>query len=148
MPLRTKTGKIDRIAKKLLEGRLDEHWRGHIRERDNWTCRKCGKMKNRYSIEAHHIAKRRQVYARWEPLNGLSLCLPCHQWAELHPDAARVWACDELGEDTYDAVVTLARGTSGYRMHDLEDLEEAFKSGAPVSRVAEMLQEENMNNDI
>ena len=34
MPLRTKTGKIDRIAKKLLEGRLDEYWRGHIRERD------------------------------------------------------------------------------------------------------------------
>ena len=98
-------------------------------------------MKAPYSIEAHHIAKRRQVYARWEPLNGLSLCLPCHQWAELNPDAARVWACEELGEDTYDAVVTLARGTSGYRMHDLEDLEEAFKAGAPVSRVAEMLQE-------
>lgn len=140
MLVKRKTGKIDRKAKTNLMDRLDQHWRDQVRERDNWKCRKCGRKKNQWTLEAHHVAARRLMPTRWELLNGLSMCkLPCHDWVTNNPDEGRTWACEVLGEDPYNAVVTLARGVARYTMEDLEELLKAFKDGQPVSRVAEML---------
>jgi len=34
---------------------------------------------------AHHIIKRRFLKTRWDLKNGATLCLQCHDWAELNP---------------------------------------------------------------
>ena len=135
--MRRRNGQIEKKARALLEERLDGAWRGFVKDRDG-RCRRCGKKPR--ILEAHHIAKRRNMPTRWEPLNGVTLCAPCHDWVEWNPDESRIWACELLGEDTYNAVVTLARGIARYKIIDLEELEAAFKAGAPISRVAEMLE--------
>ena len=137
MPLRVKTGKVDRKARTLLEGRLDTRWSDYIKDRDA-KCRKCDKRTQ--TLEAHHIAKRGLMPTRWEPLNGVTVCIPCHSWVSWRTDEARIWACELIGEDTYNAIVTYARGIARYTMDDLEDMLEAFKTGDPISRVAEMLE--------
>lgn len=127
------------MTRKTMIDRLDGHWRLHIKERDNWTCRKCG-ISTLVTLEAHHVAKRRLMPTRWEPLNGLTMCqFTCHYWAESHPDEAREWACDELGADTFNAVVALSNGVAHYTLDDLQELEQAFRDRAPVSRVSELL---------
>ena len=137
MLIRRKTHKIDRKARTLLEDRLDQYWRDFVRERDG-RCRRC--MKKPRLLEAHHIVKRRAMPTRWDPINGLATCLPCHDWAEWNPDEARFWACAALGEDVYDALVTHGRGIARYSVIDLEELATAFKAGEPISRVSEMLE--------
>lgn len=55
-------------------------WRHSVWERDNYTCKKCGKKKSNYiRIEAHHI----KPFATFPKLrfsidNGLTLCKKCH----------------------------------------------------------------------
>ncbi len=36
-------------------------------------------------IAAHHIIKRKNQAVRHDDINGATLCLPCHTWAELNP---------------------------------------------------------------
>jgi hypothetical protein len=58
-------------------------------------------------------------------------------WAEMHPSEARVWACKEIGEDLYDAIVTYSGEIARFSIDDLRDLLLAFRRGAPVSYVAD-----------
>lgn len=128
---KSRTGKIDRKARQRLEERLDDEWSRYVRERDV-KCREC----SRKAAQAHHICKRRLMPTRWEPLNGLGVCVPCHDWAENNPDDARDWACELIGDETYDALVTYSRGVARYTMEDLQEMLEAFKRGEPVERVS------------
>ena len=59
-------------------------------------------------------------------------------WAEEHPSEARVWACKEIGEELYDAIVTYSGEIARFSIDDLEDMLLAFCRGAPVSKVAGM----------
>lgn len=57
-------------------------WRKSVFERDNWTCKNCGKRSksNEYLlIQAHHI-KPFATYPqlRFEISNGVTLCKQCH----------------------------------------------------------------------
>jgi hypothetical protein len=51
-------------------------WRNAVRERDNWTCKRCGGKEH---IHAHHI---RNFFnypdLRFDIGNGISLCKTCH----------------------------------------------------------------------
>lgn len=57
---------------------FDVEWRNRVFERDNYTCRECGKRG--YPIEAHHI-KPFKAYPqyRFEINNGITLCKACHR---------------------------------------------------------------------
>jgi hypothetical protein len=127
-------GASKREREKMVR-RLDAMWRDHVRERDDWRCRKCGQKKARGALHAHHVAKRRLRSTRWEPGNGLSLCKECHLWAEEHPDAARAWACTQMGETLYDAVVTRARDICKFTTDDLIEMLRGFQRGEPISSI-------------
>ncbi len=52
-------------------------WRRLIFERDNYTCRDCGKSGG--YLEPHHIIPLRETLSRaYEINNGITLCRPCH----------------------------------------------------------------------
>lgn len=53
-------------------------WRTSVFERDNYTCKKCGKVGNK--LNAHHIIPfSRDESLRFELSNGVTLCLKCHK---------------------------------------------------------------------
>ena len=54
-----------------------KQWRNAVRERDNYTCQKCGATER---IHAHHIkAWKDYPRLRYDVNNGISLCVKCHQ---------------------------------------------------------------------
>ena len=61
-------------------------------------------------------------------------------WAEDHPFEARVWACEQMGEDLYDAIVIHSGEIARFSIEDLEELLLAFRRGAPMSKVADTLE--------
>lgn len=74
------------MRKKKGESRPKEHmeWARKVKERDNYTCQKCGYNKSRGYLHAHHI-KNWQLYPalRFEISNGVTYCRKCH--ASFHP---------------------------------------------------------------
>ena len=40
-------------------------------------------------------------------------------WAEEHPSEARIWACNEIGEELYDAIVTYSGEIARFSIDDL-----------------------------
>lgn len=52
------------------------HWKKYVKERDNYTCQKCGSRKN---VQAHHINNFKHFKdQRLNINNGISLCFRCH----------------------------------------------------------------------
>lgn len=65
----------------------DREWQRQVRERDSYTCQRCGKRDDH--IHAHHVAPRsRRPDLRLDVSNGKCLCGSCHQWVHHHPKEA------------------------------------------------------------
>lgn len=67
----------------------DDPWaefdtRPAVRGRSNGICEYCQKAR---AAEMHH-RKSRGTGGRWEPVNILHLCSPCHRWVTNHPTAS------------------------------------------------------------
>ena len=91
--------RIKKPNKKLLEKKLDTEWSAYVRNRDK-TCRKCG---GNGSISAHHAFGRRHMGTRWDVLNGVGLCYPCHiHWAHRDPSGFSVWFERHIGEADFN----------------------------------------------
>lgn len=58
----------------------DARWSKAVRERDNFTCRRCGKKHDEKSqgLHAAHIFSRGIYRTRHEQENGLAMCWGCH----------------------------------------------------------------------
>ena len=57
---------------------FDREWRTKIFNRDNYTCKCCGKKGGR--LQAHHIkGYKKYPKLRYELNNGITLCIKCHQ---------------------------------------------------------------------
>lgn len=106
----------DDIAKKI------------VKDRDNWTCRRCGKDKYQAQMHAAHIYNsnykalrkgfnRHTGYnccLRHDPRNMLTLCAGDHIfWAHRNPHAFVAWVKEEIGEDGYQELTDLARKRKG-----------------------------------
>lgn len=64
--------------KKLIE-KLDDICREIIRERDDWTCQRCGKKVDIHNAQASHVVPKSTGYIlRWDLLNLKLLCYSCH----------------------------------------------------------------------
>jgi hypothetical protein len=92
-------------AGKTLRARPDRPlaiWSKQVRERDDYTCQKCGR-RDPESVIAHHVAPRsRRRDLKYELSNGVTLCeIPCHRWVHARPlEATREgW----LSDSTYEA---------------------------------------------
>ena len=57
--------------------RRDAYWARTVMERDNHTCRQCGRGGE--NLCAHHIvAKAQGLKFRWDIDNGITVCHVCH----------------------------------------------------------------------
>lgn len=71
----------------------DAKWSKLVRQRDGDTCQVCG---NYGYQNAHHILSRSIKPLRFEPFNGISLCVSCHVFnhnfsAHKTPEAFKRW---------------------------------------------------------
>ncbi len=85
----------------MKRDKYDDLFSKMVRERDNWTCQKCGKYYpegNRQGLHCSHIFSRRHVATRWEPYNAVAHCFYCHQYLGGNPVLFEHWAREYLGE--------------------------------------------------
>lgn len=67
--------------------RADHIWQKAVREKYEYTCKRCGKFEK--YIHAHHVAPRSQrPDLKHELSNGICLCNSCHTWVHHHPKEA------------------------------------------------------------
>lgn len=98
-------------------------------------CEKCGRIPGEGEInrlEAHHVYGRRNLRLRWDVKNGVSLCHPCHRWAEEYPIEFTDWFRNYRITDADYLEVVNARGPLvGNEKRILDDylvLEEELKA--------------------
>lgn len=91
---------------------LDAAFSEAVRERDNWTCQRCGivdtaaQMGERPSfMDCSHVFSRRYVSTRTYPDNALCLCRGCHRkMGDRPPEHAAL--CERiLGEGRYQRLI-------------------------------------------
>lgn len=101
---------------------LDMLVRRIVLHRDKERCRKCGAGKRSgrgFAIQAAHIlGKAAHPRMRFEPLNVITLCQPCHWWWHVHgldraheidrPNEVMDWCLKELGRDYMERLQVMA----------------------------------------
>lgn len=99
-PLRDKYGRSGRKA--------DRDWQQAVRDKDAYTCQRCGKVEA--YIHAHHVAPRsRRPDLRLDVSNGKCLCNSCHSWVHEHPKEAV--SLGLLSGDSYELARKKLRGS-------------------------------------
>lgn len=94
-----------------------------IRERDGWTCQRCGKtyVPPTTALQAMHNFGRAckkcttknpkpHVCARLDPSNALAGCYGCHSYLDQNPEAKRNLFRLRFGQDEVDRVERLHNG--------------------------------------
>lgn len=65
----------------------DRLWILAVREKGNWTCKRCGIYDKH--CHTHHLEPRSRAPSRKHDLtNGICLCGPCHYWVHHNPKKA------------------------------------------------------------
>lgn len=65
---------------KVKPNKYDRKFSDWVRERDGWTCQRCGGeyMPPTRALHCSHYWKRGKHATRFEPDNSISLCMGCH----------------------------------------------------------------------
>jgi 5-methylcytosine-specific restriction endonuclease McrA len=90
----------------------DVRFSNEIRERDNWTCQRCGKrfIPPTRALHAAHYFTRRTGATRVNPDNALALCYGCHQFVDSHKyEKDELWM-GKLGVERFEALAALGHG--------------------------------------
>ncbi len=77
-----------------------------IRERDRFTCQRCGAVHARNSRGMHsaHCFGRGKLATRFEPDNAVALCYGCHSYLDQHPGEKHEFVRARLGDERYAAL--------------------------------------------
>ena len=77
-----------------------------IRERDQWTCQRCGKIyvPPTRALHSAHMFSRGKPRTRMDPLNACALCYGCHRYLDTHPDLKRKFFRARLGDEVFEAL--------------------------------------------
>lgn len=90
-PIKDKYGRSNR--------RAGREWQRAVREKDNYTCQRCGVYEKH--VHTHHVAPRSQrPDLKYIVSNGKCLCNSCHSWVHNHPIEAR--QAGLLSGETYE----------------------------------------------
>jgi len=112
-----KAPKPKKSRRKQLISELDKVMSLKVRERDNHTCRKCGRTGR---VFHHHIMSKTRLTTRWIMENGVALCFWCHRWAHSAPEEFRNWILTWMSEKQYDELYLKSQMRGGYHDCDLE----------------------------
>src|SRR3990167_6707603 len=72
-------------------------------------CEHCGRKPPEVRLNTAHVFSRRFLVTRWEPLNGVCLCVSCHRWAHDRPIEFPEFMKELLGEPVYDELRYIAK---------------------------------------
>lgn len=77
-----------------------------VRERDGWTCQRCGKgyAPNSKGLHCAHMFSRGKLATRYDLSNARALCYGCHRWLDTHPDLKREFFREWLGDEAFAAL--------------------------------------------
>ena len=89
----------------------DRRWSLAVKERDVYTCRRCGSTNppGTRSLHAHHIFTRARKSTRHDVDNGISVCFGCHMWSHRNPLEFHDWMKGELGPELYEDLQARSR---------------------------------------
>lgn len=85
----------------------DQAFSLYVRNRDNWTCQKCGADHHikRSSLHCSHFMGRGKEATRFEPLNADAICYPCHVRFGAHPQEHLAWQIERKGQEVVDKLI-------------------------------------------
>lgn len=80
--------------------KADKEWQLAVRQKDNYTCRRCGVFQ--LYIHTHHVATRStRPDLKHVVANGICLCNSCHSWVHHHPEES--YKSGWLSREKYEA---------------------------------------------
>lgn len=128
--------KLDKPKRKGLRVRidpLDTLFSVYIRRKAGWKCERCGNMPDRRGLHCHHFHRRRKQSTRFDPDNGVSLCLGCHQYFGENKDHEEAFMIAKLGEERFDmlqarAMIKCKPDRSAIKLWLKQQLEDLSKS--------------------
>lgn len=120
-------------AKKPIKGlkkKLEKLVKDYIKERDNYTCQKCGvKVQGTNCHASHVIPVSRSGYLQFEPLNMKVLCYHDHiNWWHKHPVESGQWFRDTFPERWEYLDNLHKQGLKPMKAWELEEKIEHYKS--------------------
>lgn len=82
----------------------DARWSKAVRERDNYTCQRCGTVHapNSQGLHAAHIFGRGRKVTRCVLENGVALCYGCHRFVDGNPYEREALGRRILGDEAYE----------------------------------------------
>jgi len=85
---------------KIKLDQADKYFSLWIRNRDNWTCQRCGKQYKPPTSALHcsHFVGRGKENTRFDPDNASAHCYGCHQYFTSHPAEHYAWKLGKIGE--------------------------------------------------
>jgi hypothetical protein len=92
------------VAKKIRVKKADIEWAKAVKERDHYTCQRCGARHQGQGMHAAHMVSRRYKNTRHDPEAGITLCFGCHMWCHQNPHEAIDFFRGWLGEEKYEAL--------------------------------------------
>ena len=115
---------------KGIDGKLDEAWAYLVKLEAGFKCEVCGTEKN---LNSHHIWSRSNRSVRWNPANGVCLCVSHHTFnskfsAHKTPTEFTYWLEETYGKPFLDDLRIEANKTVKWYKHDKETLLETLKT--------------------
>lgn len=99
----------------------------YIRERDNFTCFICGKVGDRYSMDAGHLITAAREATRFDELNTNCSCKGCNIKHEHDYEPYRKKFVDKYGEAVYNAMYARSFKYVGRRVYDYIELRKEYE---------------------
>jgi hypothetical protein len=85
----------------------DRAFSNFIRERDGWTCQRCGREYPPPTSALHnsHFFSRGKWSTRFDPENCMALCYGCHRFMDKHIESEyKPFKIERIGEDAFSAL--------------------------------------------
>ena len=92
------------MAKKIRVRKADIEWAKAVKERDHYTCQRCGARHQGQGMHAGHIVSRRYRNTRHDLENGVTCCFGCHMFLHQHPEEALEFFKKHIGAEKYEAL--------------------------------------------
>jgi hypothetical protein len=88
---------------KIRRSLADKYFSDYIRERDDWSCRRCKKEfeKPNRGLHCSHFFSRAKKSVRFDPENAIALCFSCHNYFGGNPADHVSFFKNILGNDRY-----------------------------------------------
>jgi hypothetical protein len=105
---------------KGIDKKLDDAWSLLVKLRAGNKCEYCGKTT---TLNSHHIFSRSNRSVRWDPINGICLCVAHHTFsskfsAHKAPVEFTLWLTESKGQDFIDRLRIKANSVS--KLHKFE----------------------------